>query len=70
MMIKIDAIEIKARCVLCGGCVAVCLNNAIILTGDTLEIDEERCTGCKTCVIFCPMDAVRYYNIEGDKSEI
>jgi MinD superfamily P-loop ATPase len=46
------------KCVLCGGCVAVGPNNVITLTEDALEMDEERCTGCKACVIFYPIDAM------------
>jgi pyruvate formate lyase activating enzyme len=61
MMIKTDVI--KEKCVLCGGCVAVCRNNAITLTEDDLEIEEERCTGCKICIIFCPMDAMNELRI-------
>ena len=57
MMIKTKVI--KEKCVLCGGCVAVCVSNAITLTEDDLEIEEEQCTGCKTCIIFCPMDAMK-----------
>jgi MinD superfamily P-loop ATPase len=57
MMIKADAI--KEKCVLCGGCVAVCVSNTITLTENDLEIDEKRCTGCKACIIFCPMDAMK-----------
>ena len=39
MMIK--AKVIKEKCVLCGGCVAVCVSNTITLTDDDLEIEEE-----------------------------
>ena len=60
MMFKTVVIKgIKGKCVLCGGCVAVCVSNAITLTEDDLEIDEERCTSCKTCIIFCPMSAMK-----------
>ncbi|MFQ6041411.1 MAG: phosphoadenosine phosphosulfate reductase family protein, partial [Candidatus Poribacteria bacterium] len=37
-------------CSACGGCSAVCPNNAIITAGGDYRIDEEKCTGCGICV--------------------
>ena len=32
------------------------LIEVIPATRDFITLDEERCTGCKACVIICPMD--------------
>ncbi len=48
------------KCVRCGGCSAVCPQNAISLPDETiLEINEKMCRGCSFCITFCPMDALR-----------
>lgn len=45
------------RCVGCGGCVPVCPQGALSLTGGKARVDRERCVGCGSCVEVCPVGA-------------
>ncbi|MEM2900502.1 MAG: 4Fe-4S binding protein [Thermoplasmata archaeon] len=47
------------KCMLCGGCEAVCEGNAIILTPVYLEYEPRRCKKCKKCANICPSGAWR-----------
>jgi len=44
-------------CTFCGGCSAVCPENAIDIYDDGSEITEA-CTGCGLCECFCPVSAI------------
>jgi ferredoxin len=47
------------KCMLCGGCVAVCPpGNVLTLYETALEINQEKCTHCDSCVKICPMGAL------------
>jgi hydrogenase-4 component A len=39
-------------------CAAVCPTNAIVIGKNAIELDEEKCIGCKFCVIVCPFGAI------------
>jgi electron transport protein HydN len=39
-------------------CAQVCPNNAIISEDGHIKVIQERCIGCKTCVIACPYGAM------------
>jgi coenzyme F420 hydrogenase subunit beta len=41
-------------CCQCGWCSSICPVNAIIVTADTLEIDEKLCIKCGLCFSVCP----------------
>jgi len=42
----------------CGGCVGVCPVGAITLKESRIEIDKEKCINCKTCIKYCPAEAL------------
>ncbi|WP_027721165.1 4Fe-4S dicluster domain-containing protein [Maridesulfovibrio zosterae] len=45
-------------------CAAVCPNAAIYRTeNDGVQVDENRCVGCKTCLMACPMGAMEIAQI-------
>jgi len=48
----------EALCGECGGCVAVCPFDAIILEADGVHEIEGSCTLCNLCVITCPSRAI------------
>ncbi|CAH2605556.1 putative electron transport protein HydN (plasmid) [Rhodovastum atsumiense] len=39
-------------------CLNACPSGAIFYSGDTVQIDQSRCLGCKTCVVACPFGAM------------
>ncbi len=48
-------------------CAAVCSTNAITFTSNSVQVNQERCVGCKSCMIACPygaMDIVTTERIE------
>lgn len=46
------------KCMFCGGCVAVCPKDAIIVFETKVVIDGERCVDCGNCVTVCPVGAM------------
>lgn len=52
-------IDIKPdKCDLCGCCVGVCPEDAIILEEFEISIDENLCVNCAKCVWSCPVEAL------------
>jgi len=43
------------RCDLCGTCVGVCPEDAIILSEYSIATDDLKCTGCGLCAAVCPI---------------
>ena len=39
-------------------CARVCPVNAIQMKGDSVQLDEKTCIGCKMCVLACPFGAI------------
>lgn len=54
----------------CDPCVAICPVNAISMKdiNDILEVDYNKCTGCKRCVGICPGLAIFVVKVEDDKA--
>lgn len=48
-------------------CMSVCAPNAIIRDKNSIQVIQERCIGCKSCVIACPFGAIEIATID-DKS--
>ena len=46
------------KCMLCGGCAAVCPADCITVYEACLEIGSELCTDCGACIKICPMGAM------------
>jgi ferredoxin len=46
------------KCMFCGGCVAVCPKDAIIVYEARVEIDKEKCIDCGNCATVCPVGAM------------
>lgn len=40
-------------------CLHACPTGAIFHSGDTVQVDQARCIGCKSCVIACPFGAMQ-----------
>lgn len=51
------------KCVLCGKCVDICPNGALLLNEaeNRVTVDDERCSDCLACVDACPTSAMLSY---------
>ena len=60
---KNEPIAFSVRCQHCdeSPCVHACLTGALSRDSDSGEVnvDEERCIGCWTCILVCPFGAIR-----------
>ena len=62
--IKID----REICGYCGSCVSVCGELALTLVDACLILDRSRCTGCLTCLLSCPVGAIKKLEVtDGQK---
>lgn len=46
------------KCMLCGGCVAVCPTDCITVYEAWMDINQGDCTNCGACVKVCPVGAM------------
>jgi carbon-monoxide dehydrogenase iron sulfur subunit len=56
-------VSFSVRCQQCdeAPCVQACLTGALARdpSSGTVTVDQERCIGCWTCLLFCPLGAIR-----------
>ena len=52
------------RCVHSRACDAVCPEDAILRSGEEIEIDRDRCTACGDCVDQCPSGALEQWGTD------
>jgi len=52
------------KCMLCGGCVAVCPADCITVYEAWVDIDNGECTNCGACVKVCPVGAMNIIKAE------
>jgi len=53
----------RAKCDLCGECVAICPTVAITITNSTITVTPVACINCGACVPACPREAIDQSNI-------
>ena len=57
-----EAVSFSVRCQHCdeAPCVHACLTGALTRDSEAglIKVDEERCTGCWTCLLVCPLGAI------------
>jgi ferredoxin len=63
-MVKPKARIDEQQCLACGGCIAVCPEDAIIMSGTHAMVQPGRCIGCGICVKTCPVGAIDQGEIE------
>ena len=60
---KKNVVSLSIRCQHCdeAPCIQACLTGALTRDPVSLlvKVDEERCTGCCTCLLVCPLSAIR-----------
>jgi heterodisulfide reductase subunit A len=52
----------RAKCDLCGECVAICPTGAITITDSTITVTPVACINCGACVPACPREAIDQSN--------
>jgi NADPH-dependent glutamate synthase beta subunit-like oxidoreductase/ferredoxin len=62
-----EAIEEGRRCIACGPCVSckACVSVGIQDDLSPAVVDEDLCSGCRTCVYVCNYDAARIKQVDG-----
>lgn len=55
-VIKADGVCMPVTCHHCDDapCASVCPNGAISQVQNTVQVDQDRCIGCKSCMLACP----------------
>lgn len=53
-MIRVDT----QKCQVCGTCVSICPESALLLIMDKLIYDPSRCKVCLICIDICPTHAI------------
>lgn len=48
-------------------CVNACPSGAIVYRQNTVQVEQERCLGCKTCVIACPFGAMEVVTVPAEQ---
>ena len=49
------------KCISCGSCAAVCIQNAVNKESSAYATDKDKCIGCGKCIEVCPASAVEKY---------
>lgn len=48
-------------------CVKSCPHNALLKSGNSITVNEEKCIGCKNCMLACPFGAINLNDKERGK---
>jgi len=48
----------EKKCLACGGCVAVCPEDAVSMYGSRAFVTVEKCISCAICIRVCPVGAI------------
>lgn len=59
-VVQVDAVKLSTQCRQCedAPCVRVCPTGATYRTPTYTAVDQERCIGCRLCMMVCPFGAV------------
>jgi len=47
-------------CLACGGCIAVCPQDAITMISSKAYIEKKKCISCEICIKTCPIGAIEW----------
>jgi Fe-S-cluster-containing hydrogenase component 2 len=59
-VVQVDGVKLSTQCRQCedAPCVRVCPTGATYRTETITAVDQERCIGCRLCMIVCPFGAI------------
>jgi coenzyme F420 hydrogenase subunit beta len=57
-MAKPKATVNTAKCLACGGCIAICPQDALLMVSSKAVVDRDLCNSCSLCVKTCPIGAI------------
>jgi electron transport protein HydN len=69
-MVKNAKVSTPVMCRQCDDapCAQVCPNNAIVTENNHIKVIQDRCIGCKTCVMACPYGAMNVVTTISEKT--
>jgi len=50
----------REKCLACGGCISVCLQDAISMIAGKASVQKEKCICCGICIQTCPIGAINW----------
>ncbi len=50
----------REKCLACGGCISVCLQDAISMIASKASVNKEKCVSCEICIKTCPVGAISW----------
>ena len=57
-MVKPKAKVERKKCLACGGCIAVCPEDAVAMYASKAFVTHEKCISCAICIRTCPVGAI------------
>lgn len=65
-VIKTREVSVPIQCRHCedAPCLNACPNNCIVKENGAIKIVEEKCIGCKTCMLACPIGAIELFSLK------
>jgi len=69
-MIKTKEVSAAVTCHHCDDapCANVCPNGAISYRHNSVQVDQDRCIGCKTCMLACPFGAMNVITVPATRA--
>ena len=64
-VVKNESVSTVALCRHCedAPCANACPSGAIVYRNDSVQVIQERCVGCKSCMVACPYGAMRIVSV-------
>lgn len=65
-LIRTAKVSVPVQCHQCedAPCAKVCSTGAIMFSANSVQVNQERCVGCKSCMIACPYGAMEIVTME------
>jgi len=50
----------REKCLACGGCISICLQDAITMIANKASVNKDKCISCEICIKTCPVGAINW----------